>query len=175
MLKKILIGLGIAIVGLVIVILLQPATYRVERSITIAAPPEKVFSQVNDFHRWNAWNPWGKIDPAMKQSYAGPESGVGAQYSWVGNKNVGEGRMTIAESVPNDKVKIDMEFLKPFGAQAKAEFTFKALGNGTLATWSMSGDKNFIAKALHLFMNMDKMIGGQFQKGLADLKTVAEQ
>jgi len=175
MLKKIAIGLGISIVILVIVIALQPSNYRVERSITIAAPPEKVFSQVNDFRRWNAWNPWGKIDPAMKQSYAGADSGVGAQYSWAGNKDVGEGRMTIAESVPSEKVKVDMEFLKPFAAKAKAEFTFKSLGNGTLVTWSMSGDKNFMAKAIHLFMNMDKMIGAQFAKGLADMKTVAER
>ncbi len=129
---------------------------------------------MNDFHKWEAWNPWGKIDPAMKQTYEGAPAGTGAIYTWIGNKEVGEGRMTIIESRPSDLIRIKIEFFKPFAATNTAEFTFKPEGNQTAVTWSMSGNKNFMAKAIHLFMNMDKMIGGQFEKGLAEMKSIVE-
>jgi len=174
MIKKILIGLVVVIIILVIVILLQPATYQVERSTTINAPAEVVFAQVNDFHKWNAWSPWAKLDPAMKQTFEGAPAGSGAIYTWAGNKEVGEGRMTITDSHPSDLVKIKLEFLKPFAATGTNEFTFTPQGNQTAVKWKMSGDNNFIAKAFHLVMNMDKMIGGDFEKGLAQMKAVAE-
>ena len=174
MIWKILIALVVIVVGLVGVITLQPARYRVSRSTTIAAPAPVVFAQVNDFHRWSAWSPWEKIDPAMKRTYEGPPAGVGASYAWVGTREVGEGRMTIVESRPSDLIQVKLEFVKPFAGTSVAEFSFKPDGERTLVTWSMTGDKNFIAKAIHLVMNMDRMIGDQFDKGLAAMKTVAE-
>jgi uncharacterized protein YndB with AHSA1/START domain len=174
MIKKILIGLVVVIIILVVVILLQPATYQVERSTTINAPAEVVFAQVNDFHKWNAWSPWAKLDPAMKQTFEGAPAGTGAVYTWVGNKEVGKGRMAITDSHPSDLVKIKLDFLKPFAASSVTEFTFTPQGNQTLVKWKMTGDNNFISKAFHLVMNMDKMIGGDFEKGLAQMKAVAE-
>jgi Polyketide cyclase / dehydrase and lipid transport len=174
MLKIVLITLAVILVVLAVIIALQPADFRVARSTAISAPPPAVFAQVNDFHKWEAWNPWGKIDPAMKQAYEGAPVGPGASYTWAGNNEVGEGRMTITESRPNELIRVKLEFFKPFAATNTAEFTFKPEGNQTAVTWSMFGEKNFMAKAVHLFMNMDKMIGGQFEKGLASLKVVAE-
>ena len=174
MLWKILIALVVIVVGLVAVIALQPARYRVARSTTIAAPAPVVFAQVNDFHRWTAWSPWEKIDPAMKRTYEGPPAGVGASYTWAGSGEVGEGRMTIVESRPSDLIQVKLEFVKPFAGTGVAEFAFKPEGDRTQVTWSMTGDKNFIAKAIHLVMNMDRMIGDQFDKGLAAMKAVAE-
>lgn len=174
MIKKILIGLVVVIAILVVVILLQPATYQVERSTTINAPANVVFAQVNDFHKWNAWSPWAKLDPAMKQTFEGAPAGTGAVYTWVGNKEVGEGRMAITESHPSDLVRIKLDFLKPFAASSTTDFTFTPQGNQTLVKWKMTGDNNFMSKAFHLVMNMDKMIGGDFEKGLAQMKVVAE-
>jgi hypothetical protein len=174
MIKKILIGLAVVVVVLVVFIALQSSTYRVERSATMNASGPVVFAQVNDFHKWNAWSPWAKLDPAMKQTFEGAPAGTSAVYTWAGNKEVGEGRMTITESHPSDLVKIKLEFLKPFAATSDTTFTFKPEGNQTVVTWTMVGDKNFIAKAFHLFVNIDKMVGGDFEKGLAQMKSVAE-
>jgi hypothetical protein len=174
MIKKILIGLVVIVVILVVVIALQSSTYHVERSATINAPAAVVFAQVNDFHNWNAWSPWAKIDPAMKQTFEGAPAGTGAIYTWTGNKEVGEGRMTITDSHPSDQIKINLEFVRPFAGTNTTVFTFKPQGNQTVVTWGMSGDKNFIAKAFHLVVNMDKMLGGDFEKGLAQMKSTAE-
>lgn len=174
MLKKLLISLAVIVVVFLVVVALQPKEFRVARSTTISAAPSAVFAQVNDFHKWAAWNPWGKIDPAMKQTYEGAQSGVGAIYNWAGNNEVGEGRMTIVESRPSDLIRVKLEFFKPFAGTSTAEFTFKPAGNQTMVTWNMFGENNFMAKAIHLFMNMDKMIGDQFEKGLADMKAVVE-
>lgn len=174
MLGKILIALVVIVVGLVAVIALQPARYRVSRSTAVAAPAAVLFAQVNDFHKWTAWSPWEQIDPAMKRTYEGPPAGAGARYAWAGNREVGEGRMTIVESHPSDRIQVRLEFVKPFAGTSVAEFTFRPDGDRTLVTWSMTGDKNFIAKAIHLVMSMDRMIGDQFDKGLAAMKTVAE-
>ena len=174
MIKKILIGLAVVVVVLVVIVALQPSHYRVERSATMNAPPSMVFAQVNDFHKWNAWSPWANLDPGMKQTFEGAPAGNGAGYAWVGNSEVGEGRMTITESHPSDLIKIKLEFIKPFAATSNTVFTFKPEGNQTKVTWAMDGDKNFIAKAFHLFMNIDKMVGGDFEKGLAQMKSVAE-
>ena len=174
MLRIILIALGFMVVVLVVVVALQPADFRVARSATMSAPAPVVFSQVNDLHKWEAWNPWQKKDPAMKLTFAGPPAGPGASYSWAGNNEVGEGRLTITESRQSDMVRIKLEFMKPFAATNTAEFTFKPEGDRTAVTWSMEGRNNFFAKALHLVMNMDKMVGGEFEKGLADMKSVVE-
>ena len=174
MLGKILIALVVIVVGLVAVIALQPARYRVSRSTAVAAPAAVLFAQVNDFHKWTAWSPWEHIDPAMNRTYEGPPAGAGARYAWAGNREVGEGRMTIVESHPSDRIQVRLEFVKPFAGTSVAEFTFRPDGGRTLVTWSMTGDKNFIAKAIHLVMSMDRMIGDQFDKGLAAMKTVAE-
>jgi hypothetical protein len=174
MFKKILIGLAIVVVVLAIFIALQPSHYRVERSATMNAPASVVFAQVNDFHKWNAWSPWAKLDPAMKQTFEGAPAGNGAVYTWAGNKDVGEGHMTIIDSHPSDLIKIKLEFIKPFAATNATDFTFKPQGNQTAVTWTMSGDNNFIGKAFSLFMNMDKVVGGDFEKGLAQMKAVAE-
>jgi carbon monoxide dehydrogenase subunit G len=174
MLKKISIGFVAAVVVLLVVIAVQPSSFRIERSATIAAPPAAVFAQVNDFHNWEAWNPWQKLDPNAKNTYTGAPAGPGATFAWQGNQDVGEGRMTIVESHPNDLVKIKLEFLKPFAATNTADFTFVPAGNQTTVTWAMFGENGFMAKAIGLVMNVDQMVGGQFEKGLADLKSTVE-
>jgi hypothetical protein len=174
MLKTILIALAVIIVVFLIVVALQPVEYRVMRSASVSAPPAAVFPQVNDFHNWEAWSPWAKLDPAMKQTYDGTPAGTGASYSWAGNSKVGEGRMTITDSRPNDLVRIKLDFIKPFASTADTEFTFKPEGDQSRVTWTMSGRKNFMTKMFGLFVSMDKMIGKDFEKGLAQMKTVVE-
>jgi hypothetical protein len=174
MLAKILGALAVVVAGLAAVIALQPSDFRVSRTTTIAAPAAVVFAQVNDFHNWTAWSPWAKLDPAMKQTYEGAAAGPGAAYTWVGNREVGEGRMTIVESRPGDLVRVKLDFVEPFAGTSVAEFTFRPEGDRTAVTWTMTGEKNFVAKGINLVMNMDRMIGDQFDKGLAAMKTVAE-
>lgn len=174
MLFKILIALALVLGALVIFIATRPADFRVVRSATIAAPPEIVFAQVNDFHAWSGWSPWEKRDPNMKRTYEGPVAGEGAVYAWQGNNEVGEGRMTLTDSRPSELIRIRLEFFKPFKATNTAEFEFRPEAGGTAVTWSMSGRNNFLAKAMGLVMNMDRMIGGDFESGLAGMKTLAE-
>jgi uncharacterized protein YndB with AHSA1/START domain len=174
MLMKILIGLAVVVMVFAFVVALQPSDFRIVRSATIPAPPDAVFSQVNDFHKWEAWSPWAKKDPAAKNSFEGAPSGTGAVFSWAGNREVGEGRMTLTESHPPELIRIRLDFVKPFAGTNITEFTFKPEGNQTVVTWSMSGKNNFIARAFCLFMNMDKMVGGEFEKGLENLKMVTE-
>jgi hypothetical protein len=177
-LKKILIGLAALVIALVIVFIavvaVQPSEFRITRSATVSAPPETVYAQVNDFHKWQAWSPWAKMDPAAKNTFEGPSAGTGATFRWVGNAEVGEGSMTITESHPSDLILIKLEFLKPFPATNTTEFTFKPQGDQTVVTWTMSGRNGFVGKAFCLVMNMDKMVGGDFEKGLRDMKTAAE-
>lgn len=174
MLGYILAGAVIVIVIFLIIVALQPSEYRVVRSASIAAPPAAVFANVNELKKWEAWNPWGKIDPNMKLTYDGPPAGVGASYAWVGNREVGEGKATITESKPSESVRLKLEFFKPMAGVSDTLFTFKSQGNQTEVTWDMTGKNNFIGKAFCLFVSMDKMIGGQFEKGLADMKVVVE-
>lgn len=174
MLRKILIAIGVIIVAFLAVAAMQPAHFQVERSMTIAAPDSVLFAQVNDFHNWNGWSPWAKLDPAMKQNFEGPPSGAGAIYSWAGTSKVGEGRMTITESTPSSKILIRLEFLKPFSATNTTEFTFTPAAGGTTVKWAMSGENGFVAKAFGMVMNMDKTIGGDFEKGLSQMKGVVE-
>ena len=174
MLKKILIGLVVVIAGFAAVVALQPADYVITRKATIAAPPAAVFARVNDFHLWEAWSPWEKLDPAMKKTFQGPPAGTGTIYAWTGNDKVGEGRMTLIESRPSDLIRIKLDFIKPLEDTSTTEFAFKGDAKGTEVTWSMSGHKNFISKAFCMFMSVDKMVGGDFEKGLAALKSVVE-
>jgi hypothetical protein len=175
MLPTILIIVAVIVVLLILIIAIQPSDFRVERSATMSAPASEVFGQINDFHKWDAWSPWAKIDPDMKQSYEGAAAGTGAVYSWNGNKQVGEGRMTILESKPNELIRIKLEFLKPFKATHTAEFSFHPFDKETTVTWAMIGRKNFIFKAFTLLMSMDKMVGRDFEKGLAQIKAVVEK
>jgi hypothetical protein len=154
---------------------MQPSDFRYTRSITISAPASTVFAQVNDFHNWQAWSPWVKFDPAAKNSFDGSISGTGAIFKWSGNNKIGEGSNTIIESRPGDLIRIKIEFLRPFKATNTAEFIFKTENNQTVVTWSMFGKNNFMSKAMGLIMNCDKMIGSQFEEGLANLKSVAEK
>ena len=171
---KILIGFAVIVVAFVGIVAVQPSEFRVARAATISAPASAVFAQVNDFHNWEAWSPWAKLDPAMEQTFEGSPAGTGAVYAWSGNKQVGEGRTTITESRPGELIRIKLEFVKPFTATNTTEFTFKPEGNQTLVTWSMSGKNNFMSKAVGLFMNCEKMVGGQFEQGLAQMKSVVE-
>jgi hypothetical protein len=173
--KKILLALLLAIVVVVGLILFQPDTYSVERAASMAAPPDKVFANVNDFHMWDAWSPWAKIDPAMKVTYSGAPAGNGAVYKWAGNSQAGSGSMTIGDSVPNDHVTIQLEFTEPYVSTAQITLAMKPEGAGTHVTWTMTGKSNFALKAISLFSSMDKMVGPDFERGLAQLKAVVEK
>ncbi len=175
MLPIVLSLVGLFILLLVVLIATRPAEFRISRSAEIAAPPRAVFEHVNDFHAWEAWSPWAKLDPACKLRYEGPPSGVGAVYGWSGNSKVGQGQMTITDSKPGELVLIRLEFLRPFKCTNTAEFRFAPGGGRTKVTWSMLGRKNFLTKAFGLFCNMDKMVGGDFEKGLAQMKAIAER
>ncbi len=174
MFKKFLIALSLIVIAFAVVVALQPSEFRITRNATISAPAPAVFAQVNDFHKWEAWSPWAKLDPSAKNSFEGPSEGTGALFRWSGNNEVGEGSMTITESHPSDLVRIRLDFLKPFEATNTAEFTFKPDGRQTVVTWSMFGTNNFFAKAFCLFNDMDKVLGGQFDKGLGQMKLAAE-
>lgn len=175
MLKNILIGLAAVIAVLAVIISMQPDAFQVTRSIAIKAPPATIFSQVNDLHLWTGWSPWEKLDPALQRTYEGAASGTGAIYRWNSEKNeVGQGAMTITDSVPSEQIGIKLEFLKPFAATNDVAFTFKPAGDETTVTWTMLGKANFMCKAMNLVMNMDKMVGGDFEKGLTNLKALTE-
>ena len=174
MLTNSLIVVAVVVMALGAVVVMQPSEFRVARTATIAAPAPAVFNHVNDFHNWAAWNPWAARDPGMKQTYAGAPAGTGAVYTWAGNRQVGEGRMTLTENRPSELIRIRLEFLKPLAGVSTAEFTFRPQGKQTVVTWSMAGRNNFMAKAIHLVMNMDRMIAGNFEPGLARMKAVVE-
>ena len=174
MLIPILIGLAVLVVLFIMIVSARPADFRVSRSLAMNVPAETVFAQVNTLRNWEAWNPWQKLDPNIQMAYDGPPSGVGASYAWKGDSKVGEGRNTVVESKPGAVVRFRLEFRKPMKATNTAEFMFKTQGTQTEVTWTMTGKRNFMAKVFGLFMDFDTMIGGQFENGLAALKTVAE-
>lgn len=174
MFRKILIALAIILLLLVVVITRRPSDFRYTRSLAIAAPAAAVFAEVNDLHKWEAWSPWAKIDPAMKMTYEGASFGVGSSYSWSGNNEVGEGRSTIVESRPSDLIRMKLEFKRPFAGTNDVEFSFKPEGAQTVVTWTMTGKSNFMGKAVGLVIDCEKMCGGQFEQGLAGLKSVVE-
>jgi uncharacterized protein YndB with AHSA1/START domain len=175
MLKVIGIVIALGIAGIVIMALTKPDTFRVQRSATIKAPPEKVFALINDFKAWGAWSPWEKKDPAMKRTFGAVTAGKGAQYAWDGDKNVGQGSMEITGSTPPSTVVLKLDFIKPFEAHNTVDFALAAQGDTTQVTWTMQGPANFLSKVMQVFMNMDAMVGKDFEAGLANLKTAAEK
>jgi uncharacterized protein YndB with AHSA1/START domain len=164
-----------AVSALVAYVSLQPDTFRIARSAVIDAPPERVYPLINDLHEWERWSPWAKLDPGQVVTYEGSPLGAGAIMSWAGNKNVGKGKMKIAESSQNERIRLRLQFIKPMKAINDVQFDLKPLGETrTEVVWTMSGKNEFMAKAMHAFMNMDRMVGGQFEQGLANLKALAE-
>jgi hypothetical protein len=175
MIKKIIAVLVALIVVFIILASMQPDEFKISRSTTIHSTPTVVFEQVNNLRKWDSWSPWAKLDPNAKSTFEGPESGTGAVMGWAGNNQVGEGRMTITESRSNEFIQFQLEFLKPFETTNMSEFQFQAEGtNQTVVIWSMSGKNNLLAKAFSLFMDCEKMLGPQFDQGLAQLKAVSE-
>ena len=164
-----------ALIALVLVFAaMKPDTFRVERSIDVNAPPEKVYAILEDFHQWSGWSPWEKLDPALQRTHSGEPRGTGAVYAWQGNRKVGEGRMEIVDSSPPSRLIIKLDFLKPFEAHNTAEFTLVRRGAGTHLTWAMFGPANFMTKLMGVFMSMDRMIGKDFEAGLANMRAAAE-
>lgn len=174
MILKILLILVFVVIALAIFVATRPADFRITRSATLAAPSHEVFAQINNFHNWEAWSPWARLDPNAVYVYEGPTEGEGAKLSWSGNSEVGQGSNTLIESIPNKLIRIRLDFLKPFKATHTAEFSLEPEGGETRVTWSMYGRNNFAGKAVSLLMNCDKMVGGQFEQGLANLKEVVE-
>src|SRR5256885_3916227 len=174
MLKKIALTAVALVAILAIAIAPRPADYRVSRSQSIDALASGVYAQVADFHRWKAWSPWEKLDPSMQTEYAGEAGTPEASYAWKGNDKVGEGRMTIIDARPGQLIAIKLEFIKPFASVATTRFDFTPQGGTTQVTWTMDGHNDFAGKAFSLVMDMDKMVGGDFERGLAQLKAVAE-
>ncbi len=175
MLKTIAIVIAVLVAAVLVYAAMQPDTFHVERSIVIKAPPEKIFPNINGFHQWEAWSPWEKIDPAIKRTYSGAESGKGAAYGWQGNKDVGTGRMEIVESTPSSNVLIKIDFMEPFEGHDMVQFTLAPQGDGTKVTQAMYGPNPFLAKLMGLFFSMDKMVGQKYEEGLASLKAIAER
>jgi uncharacterized protein YndB with AHSA1/START domain len=177
MLKIVAVVVVVLAVSVAVVLVLaanKPDVFQVERATSIKAPPEKIFALINDFHKWGAWSPYEKKDPAMKRTYRGAESGKGAVYAWEGDKNVGQGLMEIADSTPPSKIVLKLDFVKPFEAHNIVEFTLDPKGDTTEVRWVMRGPTPYLAKVVHLFFDMDSMVGGDFEAGLANLKTLAE-
>jgi hypothetical protein len=180
MVKKIALGMvGVVVLAVVVVVLIaasKPDTFKVERKAAIQAPSSAIFPNLEDFHRWAAWSPWEHLDPNMHKTYSGPPSGVGSSYAWSGNGDVGEGRMTVLESQPNEELKVKLEFLKPFAATNTTTYRLVPISgnNGTQVTWTMEGPSPFMSKVFSVFADMDSMIGKDFENGLANLKRVSE-
>jgi uncharacterized protein YndB with AHSA1/START domain len=167
--------LALAIAAVLILAARKPDRFAVQRATTVKAPPDKIFPLINDFHQWGAWSPYETRDPAMKRSYSGAERGKGAVYGWEGNKNVGSGRMEILDTQAPSKIVIKLDFFTPFEGHNTAEFTMLPQGDGTNVTWSMHGPSPFIGKIMHVFINMDRMVGKDFEAGLANLKRLTEK
>jgi hypothetical protein len=173
-LKRVGLGLVAVVLLFVIVVMTRPSTFRIERSATVAAPPEAVYAQIVDFHAWERWSPWEGLDPALKRTYAGPAAGPGASYAWSGNDDVGEGKMTITGAEQPSNVTVRVEFIKPIEATNTTNFTLVPAPSGTKVTWVMEGENGFIGKAYGMIMYMDKMVGADFEKGLGAMKQIVE-
>jgi carbon monoxide dehydrogenase subunit G len=174
MFMQILIGLVLLIAVVLLYATIRPDTFRLERSISVNASPQKAYALLEDFHLWAGWSPWEKMDPNMQRTYSGTSSGVGAIYEWQGKK-VGQGRMEIMEAIPTSKVIIKLDFVKPMEAHNTTEFTLTPQGGTTQVNWAMYGRNNLMAKVMQMFISMDKMVGKDFEAGLASLKTLAEK
>jgi len=175
MIKKIALAGFLALSALAAVVATRPDEFRVERSITIAAPPEVVYSLVSDFKGWAAWSPWEALDPNMQKTYAGQPGQPGQRYEWKGNKDVGSGRMTVESVQAPSKIAIKLEFIEPWESSSQTLFSFDPVGEQTKVTWTMSGRNRFVEKAMTLWMDMDKMVGGDFEKGLSKLSEAAQK
>ncbi len=175
MLKIIAIVVVLLVAALLIFAATKPDAFRIERSTSIKASPEKIFALINDLHKWVLWSPWENIDPALKRAYSGAESGKGAAYEWEGNNKVGSGSMEILESVPSSRITIKLDFIKPFEGHNIAEFKIERAGDSTTVTWAMFGPSPYLSKVMGLVFSMDKMIGSQFETGLANLKAITEK
>jgi len=174
MIKNIAIVVAVLIAILLAYAATRPDSFRLERSVTIKAPPAKAFALINDFHRWTAWSPWEHMDADLQRTYSGPASGVGAVYNWEGKKT-GVGRMEILESSPASLIKIKLDFFKPFEAHNTAEFTLLSKGDSTTVTWAMYGPSPFMSKLMGIFFSIDKMVGKDFEAGLEKMKAAAEK
>ena len=175
MVKKIAIAVGVIVAGVLGYAATRPDTFRVERTATVKAPPDKIYPLIQDFHAWSGWSPWERVDPGMRRTYGGAPSGVGAEYAWDGDKNVGKGRMEIAEASPPSKVTLKLDFERPLEAHNIVNFTMEPKGDATSVTWAMHGSVPFLAKIVHVFLDMDRMVGQDFEAGLANLKALAER
>lgn len=172
MFKMIFFGLLLAGAAFAAYVAMQPSQFAVERSAVIAAPPAAVFSQVNDFHKWQEWSPWAKLDPNAKAVFDGKDQGEGASFAWQGNREVGSGKMTITESKPDERITMKLDFTAPMTASNITVFTFKPEGQGTRMTWTMSGENNFVGRAICMFMDMDKMVGTKFEEGMKNINAL---
>ena len=175
MIKIVAILFAILVAAILVYAATRPDSFRIERSATIKAAPEKVFPLINDFHQWEAWSPWEKIDPGLKRTYEGAASGKGAVYTWSGDKNVGAGRMEIVETVPSSKLMIKLDFSAPFKSNNMVEFKLESQGESTRVTQAMFGPSPFISKLMGLVFNMDKMVGDKYEEGFASIKKIAEK
>jgi uncharacterized protein YndB with AHSA1/START domain len=165
----------VVVAGILIYAATKPGSFTVQRTATVKAPPDRIFALINDLHGWGAWSPYEKKDPAMRRTFSGAPQGKGAVYEWDGNKNVGSGRMEIVDATAPTKIVIKLDFLKPFEGHNTAEFTMEPRGENTTVTWAMYGPSPYVAKLMGTFFNMDRMIGTDFEAGLANLKAVAEK
>lgn len=175
MLKIIAMIIGAVLAVILILAATKPDNFVIQRSLAIKAPPGKIYPLIADFHRWTAWSPYEKLDPSLQRTFSGAETGRGAIYEWSGNKKAGKGRMEIIEAKEPHDIVIQLDFIEPFAAHNTAEFTLTPNGDSTIATWAMRGTSPFVAKIMQVFFNMDKMIGPDFETGLANLKAAAEQ
>ena len=175
MLKKIAAALGVVVLVVLGLALTQPDSFSVQRSVRIQAPPEKIYPLMADFHRWGEWSPWEHLDPAMKRTHSGAASGPGAIYQWDGNDEVGAGRMEVTAAQAPTEVQIKLDFIRPFEGHNTTVFTLAPQGSATQVDWRMSGPMPFVSKLMQVFVSMDKLIGKDFESGLAKLKAVAEK
>jgi uncharacterized protein YndB with AHSA1/START domain len=171
--KIIAILVAVAVAAVLLLAATKPDNFRVQRSARIAAPPERIFPLINDFHRWTAWSPYEHKDPAMQRTFSGAERGAGSVYEWAGNSNVGSGRMEIVESAAPSRIAIKLDFITPIEGHNLATFTMEPVGDATTVTWTMDGPSPFVSKVMQVFMNLDRMIGTDFETGLANLGTAA--
>lgn len=175
MFKKIALAVVVLVAAVLLFAATRPDSFRVQRSTSIKAPAEKIFPLIADFHAWGAWSPWEKLDPTMKRTHSGAPSGKGAVYAWDGNNEVGAGRMEIAEVSAPSRLTIKLDFSRPMEGHNTAEFTLVPKGDGSEVTWAMFGPNPYLSKLIGLFLDMDKMIGKDFEAGLANLKALAEK
>lgn len=165
----------VVIAGLLIIAASRPDSFRIQRALSIKASPERIFALINNFHEWEAWSPWEKVDPSLKRTYSGAPLGKGAVFEWNGNKSVGQGRMEIVDSSPPTKVVIKIDFVRPIEAHNTLEFKLAMQSDFTTVTQAMYGPSPFISKVMGLFFSMDKMVGQKFEEGLAAIKFIAEK